>query len=116
MFVFGLSQVSHHLVAHLSWRGVAEALVLLLAVIRVWSFASWAATIIPADQSKTRRMMLTVRLPTLFMNAAASTAFTTSRWAFIAPMLLVQLASTVWMIVNANDPLFRSHYRQATAR
>ena len=31
VFVFAVSQLSHHLLEHLSWRGVAETLVMLLA-------------------------------------------------------------------------------------
>ena len=32
VFVFAVAQLSHHLLEHLSWRGAAETLVLLLAV------------------------------------------------------------------------------------
>src|SRR5215216_7591984 len=32
VFVFAVSQLSHHLLDHLSWRGAAETLVLLIAV------------------------------------------------------------------------------------
>jgi hypothetical protein len=32
VFVFAVSQLSHHLLTHLSWRGAVEALVMLLAI------------------------------------------------------------------------------------
>ena len=43
VFVFALTQLSHHLVDHLTWRGAAETLVLLVAVFTVWSYTSFEA-------------------------------------------------------------------------
>lgn len=66
VFVFAVSQLSHHLLEHLSWRGTLETLVLLVAVFTVWFTTSWAATIIPVAQSRTRWMVLAVMLLGLF--------------------------------------------------
>ena len=41
VFVFAVSQLSHHLLEHLSWRGAIETLVLLRAVYGVWYATSW---------------------------------------------------------------------------
>jgi hypothetical protein len=57
VFVFAVSQLSHHLLAHLSWCGAAETLVMLVAILTVWTYTSWAATMISADQSRTRWMI-----------------------------------------------------------
>ncbi len=67
VFVFGVSQLSHHLLHGFSWRGAAETLVMLVAILPVWSYTSWAATMIRADRSRTRWMVLTVMLVGLFM-------------------------------------------------
>src|SRR5438874_4710831 len=101
VFVFAVSQLSNHLQAHLSWRGAAETLVMLPAVFAVWRSTSWAATMIPADQPRTQWMLLAVTLLGLFMNAAVTGAFTTSGWAFVVPLLLIQLGRTFWTLVNA---------------
>jgi low temperature requirement protein LtrA len=69
VFVFAVSQLSQHLLTHLSWWGVAETLVLLRAVYAAWFFTSWSATMVPVDQARTQRMMLAVMLIGLFMNA-----------------------------------------------
>ena len=110
VFVFAVAQLSHHLLEHLSWRGAAETLVMLLAIFAVWFYTSWAATMIPADQSRTLWMVLAVMLLGLFMNASVTGAFTTSGWAFVVPFLLTQLGRTFWTIVNAPDPVFRDHF------
>lgn len=110
VFAFAVSQLSHHLFTHLSLRGGAETVVLLLAVLTVWSYTSWAATMIPADRSSTRWMVLTVMLFGLFMNASVTMAFTTSGWAFVAPLLIIQLGRTIWTIFHSNHAVYREHY------
>jgi low temperature requirement protein LtrA len=110
VFAFALSQLSHHLLTHLSWRGATETLVLLLSIFAVWFTTSWSATIIRADQSRTRGLVLTVMLLGLFMNASVTRAFTTSGWAFVIPLLLIQLGRAVWTLVNSTDAVFRDHY------
>lgn len=110
VFVFAVSQLSHHLLTHLSWRGAAETLVMLVAVLTVWTYTSWAATMIRADQSRTRWMILAVMLLGLFMNASVTKAFTTSSWAFVIPLLLIQLGRTAWTIVNSKEGVYREHY------
>jgi low temperature requirement protein LtrA len=110
VFAFGVSQLSHHLLTHLSWRGATETLVMLLGIFAVWFSTSWSATLIRADQSRTRGLVLAVMLPGLFMNASVTRAFTTSGWAFVIPLLLIQLGRAVWTLVNSTDAVFRDHY------
>lgn len=62
IFAFAVSQLADHLLAHLSWRGVGETLIMLLAIYAAWFTTSWSATIISSDQPRTRRMMLAVML------------------------------------------------------
>jgi low temperature requirement protein LtrA len=112
VFAFAISQLSHHLYAHLSWRSAAETLVMLLAILTVWSYTSWAATMFRVDNSGTRRMVLAVMLLGLFMNASVTSAFTTSGWPFVVPLLAIQLGRTVWTIASVPDALHREHYRR----
>jgi low temperature requirement protein LtrA len=110
VFAFAISQLSQHLLTHLSWRGAAETLVLLVAVFAAWFTTSWSATLVRAEQSRTRWLMLTVMLLGLFMNAAVTRAFVVSGWAFVIPMLVIQLGRAVWTRVNSTDPILREHY------
>ena len=110
VFAFALSQLSLHLLTHLSWRGAVETLVMLLAIFAVWFTTSWSATMIRADQSRTRWLLLVVMLLGLFMIASVTKAFTTSGWAFVIPLLLIQLGRTVWTFVNSTDAVLREHY------
>lgn len=83
---------------------------MLEAVFAVWSYTSWAATMIPVDQAQTRWMVLAVMLLGLFMNASVTGAFETSGWAFVIPLLLIQLGRSLWTLVNSPDVVYREHY------
>lgn len=85
VFVFAVSQLSHHLLQHLSWRGAAETVVLLLAVYRTWSTTSWDAAMLGVNRRDARSMLLIVMGLGLFMNAAILVAFGAGVWAFILP-------------------------------
>jgi low temperature requirement protein LtrA len=115
VFAFGISQLSHHLLEHLSWRAAAESLVMLIAVLTVWSYTSWAATMVPPERPSARWMILLVMLLGLFMNAGVSNAFASGPWGFVAPLLLIQLGRTVWTILEAPEPVYRSHYLRVLA-
>ncbi len=54
VFAFALSQLSHHLLPHLSWRGAAETMVMLVAIFAVWFTTSWSATLIRAAHRSRR--------------------------------------------------------------
>jgi low temperature requirement protein LtrA len=110
VFAFAISQLSQHLFKHLSWRGGAETLVMLVAIYAAWFTTSWSATMVRADQAQTRWLMLMVMLLGLFMNASVTRAFTFSGWAFVVPLLLIMLGRNVWMLLNATNAVFREHY------
>jgi low temperature requirement protein LtrA len=93
VFVFAVAQLSHHLLEHLTWRGAAETLVMLIAVFGVWSYTSFEATLLNVGRSQTQWMLLAVMLVGLFMNAAVEHAFDTGGWALVVPLLLIQPAA-----------------------
>jgi low temperature requirement protein LtrA len=110
VFVFAVSQLSHHLLDHLSWRGAAETLVLLIAVFGIWSGTSFEATLLNIGRSQAQWMLLAVMLAGLFMNAAIQDAFDTGGWAFVAPLLVIQAGRSILMIVTAPTRMLREHY------
>jgi low temperature requirement protein LtrA len=110
VFVFAVSQLSHHLLDHLSWRGAAETLVLLIAVYGVWSGTSFEATLLHIARSHARWLLLAVMLVGLFMNAAIADAFETGGWAFVIPLLVIQAGRSILMVVVAPTRMLCEHY------
>jgi low temperature requirement protein LtrA len=99
VFVFAVSQLSHHLLDHLSWRGAAETLVLLIAVFGIWSGTSFEATLLHIARSHARWLLLAVMLVGLFLNVAIADAFETGGWAFVVPLLVIQAGRSILMVV-----------------
>jgi low temperature requirement protein LtrA len=110
VFVFAVSQLSHHLLDHLSWRGAAETPVLLIAVFSIWSGTSFEATLLNIGRSHARWLLLAVMLAGLFMNAAIQNSFDAGGWAFVIPFLAIQAGRSILMIVTAPTRMLREHY------
>ncbi|MFD5424972.1 low temperature requirement protein A [Streptomyces sp. NPDC127084] len=60
VFVFAVSQLSHHLLEHQDWRGAAETAVLLVAVFGTWAYTSYEATLLDVHRTVTRWMVVIV--------------------------------------------------------
>jgi low temperature requirement protein LtrA len=110
VFVFALSQLSHHLLEDITWRGAAETAILLIAVYCVWSYTSFQGTMFNVRRPQIKLLLLVVMLLGLFMNASISDAWSDRAWAFVIPMLTCQLGQGVFTMVVAPDPQFREHY------
>ncbi|HBW37774.1 low temperature requirement protein A [Desulfosporosinus sp. BICA1-9] len=109
VFVFAVSQLSSHLVGNLSWRGMAETIVLLIAVYDVWSYTSNEATFIHVGKTQTQWMMLIVMLLGLFMNASINHAFGEVAWTFVTPFLVSQIGLGILANFTATSKLFKTH-------
>lgn len=110
VFVFALSQLSHHLLEHPSWVGAGETFVLLLAVYKVWVYTTWAATLLDTSRLEVQWMLLIVMLVSLFMNASIGSAFGAFGWLFAASYLLVQLGRGAWMLTVGLDRTTHDHF------
>ncbi|AXJ10208.1 low temperature requirement protein A [Arthrobacter sp. PM3] len=110
VFVFALSQLSHHLLEHPSWVGAGETFVLLLAVYKVWVYTTWTATLLDTSRLEVQWMLLIVMLVTLFMNASIGSAFGASGWLFAASYLLVQLGRGAWILTVGLDRTTHNHF------
>ncbi|EHI99143.1 low temperature requirement A [Clostridium sp. DL-VIII] len=110
VFAFAVSQLSSHLLDNLSWRGMVEMIVMLVAVYNVWLYASSQATFVHVGKIQTQWMMMTVMLLGLFMNASINHAFGEAAWTFITPFMLSQIGIGVFANFTATRKLFKIHF------
>jgi low temperature requirement protein LtrA len=110
VFVFALSQLSHHLLEYPSWVGAGETFVLLLAVYKVWVYTTWAATLLDTSRLEVQWMLLIIMLVSLFMNASIGSAFGAFGWLFAASYLLVQLGRGAWILTVGLDRTTHNHF------
>jgi low temperature requirement protein LtrA len=113
VFVFAVSQLSHHLLVRTSWRGAGETAVLLVAVFGVWAFTSFEATSRDVERKATQRTLLVVMFLGLVMNAAISSAFSANAWPFVVPYLLAQFLPTAATSMVVGPVELKRHYRRA---
>lgn len=115
VFVFAVARLSEHVLEHLTWRGVAEAAVMLVGVFLVWAYTSFDATLTSVRRSSTQRMLVGVMAVAFFMNVGISRAFEERPWDFVGPMLAVQFGRTLIWTVPAAGGALRGHYARAMA-
>ncbi|MCM1950469.1 low temperature requirement protein A [Streptomyces sp. G2] len=112
VFVFAVSQLSHHLLEHLTRRGAAETAVLLVAVFGTWAYTSYEATLLDVHRDVTRWMIVIVMGLGLFMNAAIPGAFADRAWAFVIPLLAILFFAGAVTALAGRTDMLREHFRR----
>ncbi|WP_347351780.1 low temperature requirement protein A [Intrasporangium sp.] len=113
VFVFAVSQLSHHLLMHLSWRGAAETAIMLVAVGGVWTSTSFDVAMLDVERPRTKLMIVVLMVLGLFMNAAITAAFAERGWLFVAPLLTILVGHHVVMSRLSPTGVLRRHYARA---
>jgi low temperature requirement protein LtrA len=98
VYVFAVTQLSHRLLDHLSWRGAVETLVLFAAVWWAWNLTAWATNWIDPDQLPVRVLLIGLMLCGLVMSAAIPDAFGGQGWAFAGGYVALQLVRTGFVV------------------
>ncbi|MDI2031784.1 low temperature requirement protein A [Saccharopolyspora sp. TS4A08] len=112
VFVLAVSQLTHHLIEHLTWHGAAETLLLLVAVCGVWAFTSFEVTMLDVERRATRAVTAGVMGCGLFMNAGIAHAFADGPWLFVIPMLAALAGAAGFAALRAPSPELREHFRR----
>lgn len=109
VFAFAISQLSHHLLEHLSWHGALETAVLLLGVFGIWSLASFGASMPGISRRSAVGALVAVLVLGVFFNAGITTAFEDNPWLFAAPFLACNLGIVLFYTFAASIPTMRRH-------
>ncbi|MEN9683434.1 MAG: hypothetical protein RLZZ427_1185 [Pseudomonadota bacterium] len=99
VFVFAITQLSQTLHHHLTWRGLAEGVVLFLAVWWAWIYTTWVTNWANPDRVQMRVLLLALMLLSLTMAAALPGAFADRAGVFAASYLAIQLGRSAAMAV-----------------
>jgi low temperature requirement protein LtrA len=101
VFVFAITQLSHALLHHLTVRGAAETLLLLLAVWWVWIYTSWATNWLNPDRTLVRLLLFLLMLGGLVLSASIPKAFEDRGLWFAGAYISMQIgrsAFTLWAL------------------
>ena len=103
VFVFAVTQLAHHLAAHLTLRGALETLLLLFAIWWVWMYTTWATNWLDPDDLMVRLMLVAIMLGGLVMSAAIPEAFNGRGFAFALPYVLIQVVRSLCVLGATRD-------------
>ena len=111
VYVFAISQLSHHLVAHFDVQTALETLVLSLAVIYAWYMTAWLSNWLSPDSHAVQALLLSIMFASLLMSSAISGAFEDRGWLFASAYLTIQIGRACFSIaVFQPGSVQRTHF------
>jgi len=113
VYVFTISQLAHHLLGHVDARGMAETLVLTLAVMYAWFMTVWTSNWLDADRQPVRLMLLCVMFASLVMSTSVGEAFGDRAWLFVVGYLSIQVGRTAFAVWAFRGHRLHRHFVNA---
>jgi low temperature requirement protein LtrA len=103
VFVFAVTQVSHHLLDDLTWRGAGQSALLLLVVWWSWNYTTWVTNELDPESPVVRLLMIALMLASLLMAAAIPDAFGGDAALFVASYLAIQIGRHLFLTYVAAE-------------
>jgi low temperature requirement protein LtrA len=104
VFVFAVTQVSHHLLDDLTWRGAGQSALLLLVVWWSWNYTTWVTNELDPESPVVRLLMIALMLASLVMAAAMPEAFDATAGLFVGAYLTIQVGRHTFLTFIAAGP------------
>lgn len=116
VFVFALVTLATMLANDLTWTGVAEVLVLLLAFTMIWALAVWTADTIDLTSPSGQGHLTSVAAASLLLAAVTPDAYGHRALLFAITFVFIPLSTTAYyvVVVSKGRPLRRSTIRIQT--
>jgi low temperature requirement protein LtrA len=113
VYVFTVSQLARHLLDHVDARGMAETLVLTLAVMYAWFMTVWTSNWLDADRQPVRLLLLCLMFASLVMSTSVSEAFGDRAGLFVIGYLAIQIGRTAFAVVAFRGHRLYMHFANA---
>jgi low temperature requirement protein LtrA len=116
VFVFAVTQVSHALMAHFTWRGALEAALLALAMWWVWIYTAWVTNWLDPAKLPVRLALLVLMAPGLILSASIPKAFEDRGIGFAGAYVAMQLGRTLFFLwAVRGHPLMVRNFQRIVA-
>lgn len=113
VYVFTVGQLAHHLLGDVDARGMAETLVLTLAVMYAWFMTVWTSNWLDADRQPVRLLLLSLMFASLVMSTSIAGAFGDRAWLFVAGYLAIQIGRTAFAVFAFRGHRLHGHFANA---
>jgi low temperature requirement protein LtrA len=113
VYVFTVSQLAHNLFEQVDARGMAETLVLTLAVMYAWFMTVWTSNWLDGDRRPVRLLLLGLMFASLLMSTSVSEAFGDRAGLFVIGYLSIQIGRTAFAVVGFRGHRLHMHFVNA---
>lgn len=97
VYVFAITQLSHHLLEYRTWLGAAQTALLFLAVWWAWIYTTWATNWVDPDKAANRLMIGAVMIGSLVMSSTLPQAFGKYGLTFAVAYVGVQVGRSLYV-------------------
>ncbi len=115
VYVFAVTQLSHHLLASLTWDGAAETAFMLVAVYWAWNYTTWMANWFDPDAVPVRLILVFVMLASLLMSVAIPHGFGNDALLFACSYSVLQMGRNAFVVAVTPPGAFNRNFRQILA-
>ena len=115
VYVFAVTQLSHHLVEDLTWSGAAEAAFMLVAVYWAWNYTTWMTNWFDPDTVPVRLVLVFVMLASLLMAVAIPDGFGDQALLFACAYAGLQIGRNSFVVAVTPRGRFNQNFRQILA-
>jgi low temperature requirement protein LtrA len=112
VYVFAVTQLSHQLLADLTWAGAAEAAFLLCAVYWAWNYTTWMTNWFDPEVAAVRLVLVLVMLASLLMAVSIPEAFGDHGLLFAASYCALQVGRNAFVVAVTPPGPFHSNFQQ----
>ncbi len=118
VYVLAITQLTHHVLTHLTLRGVGQTLLLLLAVWWAWVDTAWFTNFFDPRERPVRLLLLAVMLVSLVMSATLLDAFGSRGAAFAMALAAMHVGLSCFAVaaLGAQPEMRRNFQRILTWR
>jgi low temperature requirement protein LtrA len=112
VYVFAVTQLSHHLLEHLTWTGAAQTTFMLVAVYWAWNYTTWMTNWFDPDTVPVRLVLVFVMLASLLMSVAIPHGFGAQALLFACAYSGLQIGRNAFVVAVTPRGLFNQNFRQ----
>lgn len=110
VYVFAITQLSHHLLGQPTWEGAWQTLLLLAAVWLAWVYNTWVTNYLDPQRMRMRLLLLALMLVSLVMSVAIPSAFGAGGLVVGGAFVTIQVGRSIFVTLalrgEALQPVF----------
>ena len=111
VYVFAVTQLSHHLLAETTVQGALQTALLLAMVWLVWAYTTWVTNWLDPERMPVRLLLVVLMLISLAMSAALPRAFENLGLVVGGAYAVMQIGRSAFMVAVLRGPLQRNFQR-----